>query len=236
MTDVTSIKGAIVHKFGYNDAVGTSYEAVDPSGDFNWLTSAETVRIAAGGNAADTAAGVGAREVTVYGLDEDFNEVDEAIATAGASASSSTTQTFIRVFRVKVTASGAYGAANTGDIAIETTGGTGLTTLLADEGQSQYAAYTVPAGKTAHVHSISVFVDSGKNTTVRMFARSNADTTEAPFTAPQVKLLMPGLQAGGELLPKTPLVFHEKTDIYFEAKVDSTTAGVAVDFEIELTA
>lgn len=72
------------------------------------------MRIKAGGNAADTAAGAGAREVTLIGLDASGNVVTEAIATNGISASSATTNSFIRLYRAYVSASGTYATAAAG--------------------------------------------------------------------------------------------------------------------------
>ena len=89
-----------VHKFGENPAVGTTEEDIWFGGGlYNWLQSAATVRIAAGGNAADDSAGAGAREIQVEGLDSNWDEATELITTNGASASTATSTSFIRVNR-----------------------------------------------------------------------------------------------------------------------------------------
>jgi hypothetical protein len=61
-------------KFGANPAVGNgAFEDIwYNGGSYTLLTSAETVRVKAGGNAADDSAGAGARTITVYGLDENL--------------------------------------------------------------------------------------------------------------------------------------------------------------------
>lgn len=226
--------GKIIHKFGIGRGIGTSFEAISNLGSFNWLTAADAVRVKAGGNAADTAAGAGARKVIVEGLDSNWNIASEEITLAGASASSSTATEFVRIYRAYVTECGAYGGSNTGNVVIETEAGTDLIQLDAGESQSQYAAFSVPVGFAAKVSSIHVFADSSKSTSVRMFARTGADVVSAPFKSSNLKLLKPGIDSLSQFDTHEPLIFSEKTDIYFEGKVDSTTADIAVDFELEI--
>ena len=82
---------SVVHKFG-RASVGTTYSPVTFGGVYNTpqVAGATTLRVKAG-DANDTAAGTGAREVTLIGLDETGAEVTEAVATAGAAASATTT-------------------------------------------------------------------------------------------------------------------------------------------------
>ena len=89
----------VVHKFGRNPSVGAAKEIISTLATYWQPIAAETVRVKAGGNANDTAAGSGCREITIEGLDGSWAEASEAEATAGASASTATTTTFIRVFR-----------------------------------------------------------------------------------------------------------------------------------------
>ena len=62
---------SLVHKFGKNEDVGATFEPLTIGGVYQTLqpAAATTLRVKAG-NANDTAAGTGAREVTVQGLDE----------------------------------------------------------------------------------------------------------------------------------------------------------------------
>ena len=69
------IDGAtVVHKFGRNaDVANATWEGVlQTAAQFPWLTAATTVRVKAGGNAADDVSssplGAGAHEITVQGL------------------------------------------------------------------------------------------------------------------------------------------------------------------------
>lgn len=101
---------ATFQRFGHNPAVpNTAFEPIwSNSGAYAWPTAADSFRIAAGGNAADTAAGAGARSVVVQYLDADWKIQTETLVTAGASASASSSGTAIRFIRAWVGASGTY--------------------------------------------------------------------------------------------------------------------------------
>ena len=141
-----------ITKFGENSDVDTTEEDLwSVGGTLTYLTTADTFRIAAGGNAADTAAGTGAREVTFSFLDANYNEVTETIATAGASASSATSTTGLRLIRAYCGACGSSGS-NVGNITIEAVSAATTQGLIpADTGQTQQLHYTVPANKTAYI-------------------------------------------------------------------------------------
>lgn len=237
-----------VKKFGRNTAIGTTYAPVCIGGVYQTpqAASATTLRIKAGGNANDTAAGSGAREITLIGLDENFLEVTETLATAGASASSATTTTFTRLFRAYVSASGTYATSaagsHSGDIVIENgSGGTDWLTIDSanfPKGQSEVGAYTVPAGKTGYVKIRDVSIESAKTMDLVFFSRANCDETAAPYTAMRAQSVVSGV-AGGSIetfgsvdVPFGPYV--GPCDIGFMGKVASSTAKVAVEFEIFL--
>ena len=141
-----------VIKFGENLDVDTVEEDLwSPGGVLTYLTTADTFRIAAGGNAADTAAGVGAQEVIFKFLDADRLEVTETIATAGASASASTASTGLRFHSAYIGDCGTS-ETNVGAITIEAvSAGTTQGLIPATDGQTQQLHFTVPAGKTGYV-------------------------------------------------------------------------------------
>jgi len=229
---------SMVHKFGRNDAVPNgswAHVSLLPFAVANFRQSAVTMRVKAGGNVADTAAGNGAREVTIQGIDSAFAETSEAVATAGAGASAATTASFWRVHRAWVSAAGTYTSANTGVVTIEDSGGgADFLTIGADEGQSQYAGWTTPTGKTAYLLSVHVTVDSNKTTNIRLFTRLNIDDVAAPMNAKRLKLFWDGVQAPGMVYkPYGPeLSFPEKSDLWVEAYGDGAVSQVSVDFEL----
>lgn len=226
---------SVVHKFGRNDAVGGSWEFVSElSSATAFLEAATAVRVKAG-NAADTAAGAGCREVTVTGIDSTLAEVSEAMATAGLSASSPTTATFWRVYRAYCSASGDYGKANTAAVVIENSGGgTDLISIAVEEGQSQYGGFTVPTGQTAYVMSIELTVDGAKNADIRMMQRRNITDVTAPVSSVRVVQYFDGVSGEVIVRPQAPFgPYPALTDLWFEAK-SASGAEVSVDFEILL--
>lgn len=235
------------NKFGRNDATGTSFVPISMGGVYQTPQSgsATTLRIKAGGNANDTAAGTGAREITLEGLDENFVEVTETLATAGASASSATTTTFTRLFRAYVSASGTYATASagshSGDIVIENgAGGTDWLTIDSTVGfpvgQSEVGAYSVCSTKTAYVKLRQVTADTGKKVDLIFFHRGAIDETSAPYTAMRAKSVLVGLDGGvlGQYsdfeIPIGP--FPGPCDIGFMGRVNTGTAEISVEFEI----
>lgn len=245
LTDLQNQQGVrdvkVVHKFGRAN-VGTTFVPVSWSTPYQMPTSATTLRVKAG-NANDTAAGSGAREVTLQGLDENGNEVKEAIATAGASASSNSSNSFIRLYRAWVSASGTYGDAtnksHAADVVIENSGG-GTDWLTIDStdyarAQSEIACYTVPLGKKAYLGRVFAQVDSNKSVNVFFFRRNNILTTSAPVEAVRGGLSLAGVQGQLNFNTETLLgPYPELTDIGFMAKVGTGTGDIAIDFEIIL--
>ena len=236
----------VVHKFGHDPIVATTsytpvcfgavYRTPQPSG-------ATTVRVKAGGNAADTAAGAGAQELTIIGLDATGAEVTDTLATAGASASASTTVSFIRIYRVYVSASGSYADATTPShvaaIVIENTAGTeDWLTISATgfpRGRSEIGVYSVPFGYTAYITSLTIHVDAAQAAGILMFKRENILETAAPYTSMQLVLELGGAISGDHTHNiEVPMQMNELTDFGFMAKSIASTADVSVNFEILL--
>lgn len=242
VTGITEIK-----KFGRNDSVGTTFVPVAQGGVYQTPQSgsATALRIAAG-DAADDASGNGAREITLEGLDENFNLVTEAVATAGTNASSATTTTFTRLFRAYVSASGTYATASAGshtaDIVIENSaGGTTWGRIESSIGfpvaQTEIGAYSIPSGYTAYVFLDNVITDATKSVDLIFFWRADIDQTSAPYSAMRAQSVLGGLTEGGlqlsgRVVPLGPYV--GPADIGFMAKIDTGTATVSVEFEIIL--
>lgn len=238
---------SIVHKFGHNTAIGTTFAPVAQGGIYQTpqVGSATTLRIKAGGNANDTAAGTGAREITLIGLDETGAEVSETLATAGASASAVTTTTFIRLYRAFVSKSGSYATSSSGshsaDIIIENgAGGTDWATIKVNgfaKSQSEIGVYTIPNGYTGYLLGAFGFVDSTKITELLLFRREGILKTSAPYDA--MRLIFEERVDGGifDIQLKAPIKLNSDgngCDVGFMAKIDTGVADVEVDFEILL--
>lgn len=229
---------SFVRKFGANAAVGTTAEEIwSPGGTYTgWLTSAEPVRIRAGGNANDDATGTGVRSITVEGLDDSWDEASASIITAGASASSNTTTDFFRIFRAYATNTGTYGGSNAGNILIEgATSGNLLAQIDADVGQTEMAIYTIPNGKTGYLAGVSVSVDSSKSMDVFLYQRPSADIVAAPFGPKRLITKATGVSGSsiGRDLPVYPS-FAAKTDIWASAVIDTGTGEIEATFYLLL--
>jgi len=231
-----------VKKFGRNAAVATTFVPVTLGAVYQTpqAAGATALRVKAG-DIADTSAGAGAREITLQGLDENFVQQTEVLATAGTSASSATTVTWTRLYRAWVSASGTYATATAGshaaDIVIETTGGTIWATIDSTDfpkGQSEIGAYSVEFGWTAYVKLRNVSVDSGKVVDLVFFQRAGVDETAVPYSAMRAQSVNTGVVAGiGNLgTSDTPFgPFTGPCDIGFMAK-GATTPSVSVEFDI----
>ena len=235
----------VMQKFGRYDSVGTTFVPVAIGGIYRTLQAAgaTALRVKAGGNANDTAAGTGAREITLVGLDENFAAVTETLATAGASASLATTATFTRLYRAWVSKSGTYASAtagsHSGDIVIEDSGGTQdwgtISSTSFPRGQTEIGAYTIPAGKTGYVPYATVSVDSTKSSDLLFFQRTGAGAAAVPYDAMRVVFELGGVSNDRTIKPRYPYgPFVGPCDLGFMAKVASGTAAVVVDFEVWL--
>lgn len=162
----------------------SSMEFVNSLGLTDWpLSAPTTVRIASGGNGNDTAAGSGAREVTVEGIDSNLDLVSEAIATAGGSASSATTASFWRVHRASVSVAGTYGEANAGAIVIENSGGgTDLIEIESAFGLSAFGGFSIPQNVTGYLVTGQIQVGGVENkpASFQLLTRANFNDATAP--------------------------------------------------------
>lgn len=235
---------SVVHKFGNNSSVGTTFVPVAEGGIYRTpqISGATTLRIKAGGNANDAVAGSGAREITIIGIDATGAEISETLATAGASASADTTQEFFRVFRAFVSASGTYATQSAGshaaDVVIENSAGTeDWATIAVDgfpSGQSEIGAYTVPLGYSAYLKKITIDIESNKTVTAKFFQRQNVLQAEAPYSAMRLVQNYAGLAGSIVEEFEVPIEFPELTDLGFIAKVDTGTAAVAAAFDLKI--
>lgn len=235
---------SVVHKFGRNAAIGTTFAPVVCGGNYRTpqVSGATQLRVKAG-NANDTAAGSGARKVIIEGLLADGTLATEELTTNGTSAGANSTNSYIRLFRAYISESGTYATQSTGshsaDVVIENAAGTEDWAIIesADfpRSQSEIGAYTVPTGKVGYVKSLILSVDSSKTADVLFFQRQGILKTAAPYDAMRVVLELGGVSGEETVLPATPLgPFPAGTDLGFLAKVASGTAEVDVDFELFL--
>jgi hypothetical protein len=133
------------------DTTSTPEDIWTGGGVYPWLAVATALEIASL-NAADAAAGTGARSVMVNGLDANYAEVTQTVALNGGTVALSTA--LLRVNSVFIMSAGS-GKVNAGDILVrDAGGGTTRAIVPAGYGITRQSQYTVPAGWTLQVVSM----------------------------------------------------------------------------------
>ena len=108
-----------------------------------------------GGDAANTAAGTGAREVTFIGLDESFNGTVVKVATNGLTPVA-VPGTFFRINDFHVSAAGSYGFTEGGAMTVRTVSGANVLDILpVDKNVTKRGFHTVMAGRTREMFGFS---------------------------------------------------------------------------------
>ena len=238
------VQSHVHHQFGRNISVGTTYQPIADTGIYRTPqpAAATALRIKAGGNAADTANGAGARSVKLWGIGVTGDEITQIIATNGALASAPTTLTFVRLYLVEVYTTGSYGSqivgSHLGNITIENAAGTEDWAQIQlngfPSGSTGIGTMTVPRNHIALVTSIHIMPDlSGtKSSDIIILKREGILETAAPYK-PILKVQeFVGLIAAVEISFDMPLAFPELTDIGVLSKVSSGTGAVSMDMEI----
>jgi hypothetical protein len=142
------LPGFGLNKFGMNDDVGATFETVwDGNAPYVWPTTATVVNVVGGAQDVLTT-GTGAWTVEIQGLDANYALQTETVNMAGA-AGVNTTNTFIRLFRMKVLTAGTDGTNNAAITA--TINGTNAAIITAGYGQTLMALWTVPDGYNARL-------------------------------------------------------------------------------------
>ena len=229
---------AIVHKFG-EASVGTTLTPVTESGFYRTPTTATALEFVSD-SANDAAAGSGAQEITLIGLDANWEEVTQTLTTNGTTAVALSTN-LTRLYRWYVSSSGTYAdqsnGSHAGTLTIRESGGGQTWSTIGispfTEGQSQIGVYAIPKGKKGYLLSQFIVVDSNKTIDALFFRRCNADDITTPFDAMRLLNKYIGIDGPVVLLPKSPAgPLEGPCDVGFMAKVDTGTGDISVDFEV----
>ncbi len=231
-----------VHKYGQG-TVGTSLVPITVTTAYETPTAATALEFVSD-SVNDTAAGTGAREITVWGIDANYDELIQVIATNGTTAVPIPVS-LLRVYRWKVTASGTYATdgagSHAGTLSIRDVSDTPIWSKIAatpyKQAQSEISCYTVPDGCTAYLIEHHLDIDSAKSVNVVLMARSGIDVVTAPFTPMQVKGHYVGMKGHAVTpfkIPQGPFV--ARTDIMYMGVVTSGTADVSVHFTMIIVA
>ena len=212
-----------VNKFGFNDSIGSgAFEVIwETGGQYPYQSTAVTVDVVSD-DANDDVAGTGARTLRIQGLDGSYNLAEETVDMDG-TATVTTTQTFLRVFRMSVETAGTSGN-NIGNISVTYTGGSDVAaTITAGNGQTLMTLYTIPAGYTGYL--LSMNISSGKDQEMEFkFIQRDNSVVNAAFQTKQFLDVRGG---------QTTVIFNainvipQKSDIYVSGKASSTSSASA---------
>lgn len=159
------VKGTtFIHKFGAVPSMsvnttGTLWDVDDTIYPWSAWDTAGTITV-------DRAnAGDANKQITVVGLDSNYNNIQETITLTNATGNAST-NSFKRVFRAFVV----NGTENVGLISIKK-GATTVAAITAGKGQTLMAVYTIPAGYTGYLCKGTASAQAGADATGDMFVR-----------------------------------------------------------------
>ena len=232
---------SMVNKYGRAPTSTINVESsISDLGLMQFPAAASTMRVKAGGNAADTAAGAGAREITIYGLDETGAYAEEAVATAGASASTATTTTFLRVFRARVTSAGAYTTTSIATVGVnqaavtieDSASAADYVRIPAFEGTTEYGGYHVALGATAYLIDSHVNVDASKSSDVVLYQRRDILDSTVPVQSRRVVNYIDGVSGNFTQDYKGPVSFPALTDIWWNFIPSANGTECSVSFEL----
>jgi hypothetical protein len=210
-----------IFKFGFNpDVNGTEETIWDVGGIYAYPSSAVAMTVTTD---AGTPANDNGVKVIVFGLDEDYNEVNQEVTLAGAGTAT-TTQTFLRVFRAYVSGS----QEPTGNLNI-TNGGTTYARISLGENQTLMALWTVPAGYTGfldHVNIATGTTNSNQYVTAQIVQRTQGGVFRV--------MMKQTLGSGGvaDFLIGYPIAVSEKTDLEVRAESSGANNLISANFSM----
>lgn len=213
------------NKFGHNSAVGTTQEEIwNVGGVEAYLSSAETMNIVSTDiNDDGDPASTGAHTLTISGLDNDWMYVEETV-TLNGTTNVLTTQSFLRVFRMVVTAAGTTGS-NEGVItATASTAASVHAQINASDNQTLKINFAIPADKYGLITYAELGAGKADDAEIRFKVR--------PFGSVfQTKRLLNLYQSTSSFNNFIPLLIPSKADVTITAL--SAAGGVNVSANID---
>lgn len=220
-----------INKFGRNPDVDTGTEDIWAVGGLFVPPTAARVHAVVSASANDTAAGTGARTLSINGLDANYADQTETITMNGVTPVN-TAKSYIIIHRAYVATAGS-GAVNAGNItAVAAVDGTTSFRIVATKGQTQLGFYLVPAGYTAYLTRYRASLNAGAtaNVDIELFATPFGGA----FNLKGTLTLTGGSVSANEMEYETPLKFAEKTLIRLRATSDANNTNVVASFDLYL--
>lgn len=223
-----------IFKFGFNPDIDDALETIWAQGGLYSYLSAATVLKVSSSSTADDEGSTGAETVELFGLDADYNEINETVTLDGQTAVN-TTKEYLRINRMVVRSAGSGGQnagviyAGTGTVTAGVPANKYATIAIGDN-QSLMALWTVPAGYTAYVLQTDITLATTQNNkyaTLHFVARPFGEVF-------QVKDKFVKAESSTHQEYTVPLKFAEKTDLEFRAIGDSSAADIAIGAGVDI--
>lgn len=227
------VNKSIVHKFGANYSVGNNEEYISFGGVLGLPTSASTVTVVSN-SPADEIGGLGARTVSITGLDDSFNEMTETLTCTGTNVSATSTSLFWRIYRAKVITCGTIQSSNIGTLTFTYTGNGDALSINAQTGSSETTHLVVPSGKTGYLTNLYTNVDSKKKADISVWVQDNFDINVAPFKGRRLINKVIGLVGSNEVLFDSYIKIPTMSEIYITAVATAADTGINAHYDLIL--
>lgn len=222
-----------VNKFGRNPDVDVGTEDIWSQGGTWVAPTAARVHNLASTSANDTAAGTGARTLTVNGLNGSYVDTTETITLNGV-ANVATANSYVIIHRMIVQTAGSV-ESNVGTItATAVTDGTISAAIVIGKNQTQVAIYQIPAGYTGYLSQYYGGFQGGAGAAcfIELFGKAFGGVYALKGT---LTLRVDGSSFDVRSY-KSPLKFTEKSIIKLTATSDAVNSNVVGAFDLILVA
>ena len=212
-----------ITQFGVNEAapLNTKIDLWDVGGIYTFLTAAETLQLVST-DADDNSAGTGARTVQIYGLDTNYDEIDEVVTLNGTTPVLTANQ-YLRCNRMIIRTAGSSEGAE-GTITTETAGGTIQAQVNNGFNQSLMAIWTVPAGKVLIIKYTEASIGKNKEGLFELKVRPFGEVF-------QTKKVLKIYEKKSATRREFGGIIDEKSDIKLQVTSDTANAFVEGEFE-----
>lgn len=218
------------NKAGRNTDVDIGTEDVISQGGLYVPPTVARVHNIVSSSASDASAGVGARTISINGLDANYADISETVTLNGVTPVA-TVNSYIFINRMLCTTVGTS-ATNVGNItATAVTDATISAQISAGEGQAQLGVYQVPLGKTMYFFGFnaSARINGGGAGTAVLQLMTR--TFGGAWTKRQTIMINLTGNSFIERMYKNPLVLTEKTMVKLQVTSDTNNMDVACAFD-----
>lgn len=225
----------LLQKIGFNASVSTTEVELWSVGNTAYVYPAAggiQMAVASSNNTDDKAAGAGALTVQIGYLDANYAEQTTTVTLNGTTRVNTTPTNILRINSFRVLTAGANGKP-TGNLSLTNTGGTvTYSHIAAGFTRARNSLYTVPAGKTFYMTSISASAVGTKYMRLMVKASYNEKTgtvsTSGVFFVPYYEVMLLNMVSNKDF--NAPLKFPATTDIKITAIGEAAGSVVTCDY------